>query len=230
MSGVRVDVREAALIAALRELLVDVEVCPLDVGDVECRDADNMPVAVIERKTLPDLVASVKDGRWAEQRCRLHAAGCRVVYTIEGGIPDDDDAVAWGCVINSMIRDGVPVFIGRDVNDTARLVREVSRRAGNLKAQATPHQDALCTQHTRGLKRGSAIAELGPRHVLLCALSAIPMVSAKMAGKLADALGADSISEFSRQLVGGRDAAVALLRAVPGVGPKLAARIVDAWS
>ena len=38
----------------------------LEVGDIIIKE--EKPVLVIERKTLPDLYSSIKDGRWKEQK------------------------------------------------------------------------------------------------------------------------------------------------------------------
>ena len=38
---------------------------------------------ILERKTVDDLAASIKDGRWHEQKMRLKACGLsRVIYLI----------------------------------------------------------------------------------------------------------------------------------------------------
>ena len=58
-----VDARERSLI----QLLGDVEVKTLDVGDVLCEDAS----WIMEQRTADNLARSIMDGRWQEQKHRL---------------------------------------------------------------------------------------------------------------------------------------------------------------
>jgi ERCC4-type nuclease len=68
------DNRERAVTAALRLTYAgEVEVRPLDVGDVEVR-VDGRLKVVVERKSIADLAASIKDGRLYEQKARLKAS------------------------------------------------------------------------------------------------------------------------------------------------------------
>jgi ERCC4-type nuclease len=60
----------------------------LDLGDILIQTDDEKDVMLIERKTLGDLLSSIKDGRYKEQSYRLiHSSGFppqAVVYMIEG--------------------------------------------------------------------------------------------------------------------------------------------------
>ena len=67
MGRLVVDQRERQLLG----LLPGVERATLDVGDVLCRYEDGSGW-IAERKTASDLAASLKDGRWAEQKDREH--------------------------------------------------------------------------------------------------------------------------------------------------------------
>jgi len=64
------------------------EVLPL--GDVYVKTDEEKDVLIIERKSIPDLLASIKDGRYGEQSYRLiHSSGFplhSIVYIIEGSI------------------------------------------------------------------------------------------------------------------------------------------------
>jgi crossover junction endonuclease MUS81 len=85
-----VDVREEALIRHLSSLVltpIQMETKALDIGDIVFNDGEN-PVVIIERKSLTDLLSSIRDGRYAEQSHRLiHCGGVsrhNIVYLIEG--------------------------------------------------------------------------------------------------------------------------------------------------
>lgn len=64
------------------------EVLPL--GDVYVKTDEDKDVLIIERKTINDLLSSIKDGRYEEQSYRLiHSSGFpphSVIYIIEGSI------------------------------------------------------------------------------------------------------------------------------------------------
>lgn len=60
----------------------------LPIGDILFKSDDDTTVCIIERKSLSDLLASIKDGRYEEQSFRLsHNGECslhNVIYLIEG--------------------------------------------------------------------------------------------------------------------------------------------------
>jgi ERCC4-type nuclease len=60
----------------------------LDLGDILIQTDDEKDVMLIERKTLGDLLSSIKDGRYKEQSYRLiHSSGFpphAIIYMIEG--------------------------------------------------------------------------------------------------------------------------------------------------
>jgi ERCC4-type nuclease len=65
---------------------IETQVLPL--GDILVKTDEGKDVIIVERKTLSDLLASIKDGRYEEQSHRLkHASGFpshNIVYIIEG--------------------------------------------------------------------------------------------------------------------------------------------------
>lgn len=91
-----IDVRERDLIECCRTIMTkhslsDSIVCEsLPIGDIIISNADTgEDLIIIERKTLADLAASIKDGRYAEQSFRLNGISHpnhNIVYLIEGDI------------------------------------------------------------------------------------------------------------------------------------------------
>lgn len=67
---------------------VTLEKEPLPIGDIYFKTDEGKDVLIIERKSLSDLLASIKDGRYEEQSYRLmHSSGFpphSVIYIIEG--------------------------------------------------------------------------------------------------------------------------------------------------
>ena len=93
---IKIDYREKSLISNLRRLkdtydYSNIGICVenLKIGDVVIMNDKDEEKLIIERKTLNDLAASIKDGRYAEQSYRLNGEflhNHNIVYLIEGDI------------------------------------------------------------------------------------------------------------------------------------------------
>ena len=87
---------EAKLIEKINELLplykfenVELITDVLNLGDILVKN-DDEELLLIERKTIADLLSSIKDGRYAEQSLRLYnneLPNNRIVYLVEGVVP-----------------------------------------------------------------------------------------------------------------------------------------------
>lgn len=141
-------------------------VAALDVGDFQIVEEEegevpssSSPRVIFERKTLGDMCASIKDGRYREQKARLFGSGLansrgregeedtRVVYVLEGCISYDRDlrqasvdnglnpSTLQSCVHNLMFRDGIFVVFASDIRDTAGFVRETWKRYRRVLAE-----------------------------------------------------------------------------------------------
>ena len=96
---IKIDYRERDLIELCQNLIVSPKVNSkltiitenLHVGDIVITDTDNQgeELLIIERKSLNDLAASIKDGRYSEQSFRLNqypTHNHHIVYLIEGNL------------------------------------------------------------------------------------------------------------------------------------------------
>jgi ERCC4-type nuclease len=84
-----IDEREASLFdkcPSTDKIQVTKQVLPL--GDMIVRSNEDQDILIIERKSLQDLLSSIKDGRYEEQSYRLrHSSGIpmhNIIYVIEG--------------------------------------------------------------------------------------------------------------------------------------------------
>lgn len=87
MYSIRIDHRETELIQILKNRQENkMEIVSLDHGDIHLLHKDQVEI-VIERKTFSDVLSSIHDGRWSEQK--LRAMSClsttRLFYIIELG-------------------------------------------------------------------------------------------------------------------------------------------------
>jgi len=79
------DVTEPRENAKLHKMKIE----QLHIGDIIFEDESGKPIIIFERKTLNDLAASIKDGRYSEQSFRLDKEAVHnhnIVYIIEGDI------------------------------------------------------------------------------------------------------------------------------------------------
>lgn len=158
MIQIVVDVREDAVIAKLAAILAEREASPkseklqmttkaLDIGDVSFVNTDTgKEILLFERKSLPDLLASIKDGRYEEQSHRLvHASGLpmhNIVYVIEGLLSqlrsDADRRVVFSAITSLSFFKGFSVLRTSTVQETADLLAAMAdkiqreHKKGNL--------------------------------------------------------------------------------------------------
>lgn len=144
---IKVDTREPMLAGILASRCEGTEgnirmvIEQLDVGDVQI--VSNSVIIMIERKTCHDMAASVKDGRYREQKARLMASGAakqHILYVMEG-VPSMTrlleaeepifgvkPCVLSGMMVNTMLRDGLHVVPVASTEDTAAWVWAIAQR------------------------------------------------------------------------------------------------------
>lgn len=139
--SIRVDDRESgvAVLTALRGYPeFDVQVERLAVGDYLVEER-----LLFERKTLPDLVASIKDGRLFAQGERLAKAVPRGALILEGTSSDlgatrmSREAIQGALVSLALFYD-LPLLRATDPAETARLMLFAARQARAFARGAIP--------------------------------------------------------------------------------------------
>jgi crossover junction endonuclease MUS81 len=81
-----IDMREKKIIELLKnKKKIKYEIKQLDIGDFIFEDLKNEKNnIIIERKSIQDLLSSIVDGRYKEQKMRLLASNLNIMYIIEG--------------------------------------------------------------------------------------------------------------------------------------------------
>lgn len=132
MIQLQLDTRENSLISSIRARDLDtytdkisISVQQLDIGDVIIKCEDKC--WIFERKTVNDLIASVKDGRYKEQKHRLLSSCENITYIIEG-----DDIISSrnerhrtllsSIYMYTLYRDDIKLIFTRNVEDTATFL------------------------------------------------------------------------------------------------------------
>jgi len=99
-------------------------------GDILITTDDNKPVLLIERKTIPDLLASIKDKRYEEQSHRLiHSSGYpphSIFYVIEGGFSqcrtELEKRIAYSAIVSMQMFKGFSVYRTFSLVETAEWI------------------------------------------------------------------------------------------------------------
>lgn len=241
-----IDMREARLHGLLQQRLSPedqacIRVVPLEVGDAEVRHTDPDIRIIIERKTEKDLGASLKDGRYHEQKARMMSTlrPQHCIYLVENPYKPTFGARAasacslsayQGAVIHTMFRDGIHVVITRDTSDTADWIATIFEKCRANPSKFLP-LDVPETPYIACSKIKTRRLENVDRSTCyLLQLGQLPGVSHKLAQAIASAypswrrlLAALDAARGS----GGEKAEIGLLSGIPLIGPKKAKTIVE---
>ncbi len=235
MALLQLDVRESKLAALLQEQGTPFESTPLIVGDIQVV-YHGKPLFVWERKTTADLVCSIKDSRYKEQKERLLRAYPRasIMYIVEGQWDYSAEMVK-GAVINTMLRDDIKVFMVPSVKSTACFIADVMSRinrdpdkyanasggGANVSGGASGSGDYVDALGAPSKKRDMMDAYT----FSVMTLSLIPGVSKTTAKAVVDAFGGVSALCAKETF---EPSALAALKLPSGrcLGPKLAERIL----
>jgi len=127
MLKIIIDNRENKLIDLFLHNGIDIITQNLDIGDIILSNGEN-PLIIIERKTLSDLCASIKDGRYKEQKIRLinNYQNAKKLYLIEnvGDFNLSKDTLL-SCKINSILRDNIPILESKSIQNTYQLIMKI---------------------------------------------------------------------------------------------------------
>ena len=168
----------------------DIIVEVLDLGDIIICD-DNVEKLIIERKSLSDLAASIKDGRYSEQSFRLNGIKMHnhnIVYLIEGDIHKYNNKynkikastlqVTMFCL---QYFKGFSVFKTRDVMETAEYILRITNKLQKEKTRENYYDgtntfiDKSYTDVVKRVKKKNIV----PENVGEIILSQIPGISSK---------------------------------------------------
>jgi ERCC4-type nuclease len=131
MNKLLIDAREQKI----RNLFETVQLSNISEINYECQSLDlgdfiykknNDTLLILERKTLEDLYASIKDGRHKEQKARLLANFplTKIIYIIEGEMNTikHDENILYGAILNTQFRDKITVVRTVNIMDTYKYL------------------------------------------------------------------------------------------------------------
>ena len=203
---ITVDDRESAsgLPEAVAALWTPTRVGRLAVGDVEVG-----PRVIVERKTVHDLVVSLRDGRLFRQAYALGSAAPRPLLIVEGedgfaaaGVPPDS---LRGLLLTLTIGYRIPLLrTGSTVETAVTIARIAEQEARRAARRGRPHPDRP-----------------SPERAALAILGTIPGIGDEKARRLVETFGSvRSVAQASEEE----------LTAAAGIGRRSAGRIHEALS
>lgn len=127
-----IDCREHQLLSLFNENSIDIIQKQLDIGDILITDDNEQVYCIIERKTVKDMIASVKDGRYKEQKLRLLTNFNRknILYLIEDFFSFEglNNKRIESTIIHSLFRDELKYIFSRNLKDTFYIIQCIIER------------------------------------------------------------------------------------------------------
>jgi ERCC4-type nuclease len=108
----------------------------LDIGDIIIEYQETI-LCIIERKTISDLLSSVKDGRYEEQSYRLSYSNNipqhNIIYLIEGAIPkkETEKKMVLSCIVSLNLFKGFSVFKSNTLKETVDYILHMAIKCKN---------------------------------------------------------------------------------------------------
>lgn len=164
---IKVDIRETALLQQINILTSVIPVFKtlkivsetLPIGDIIINDETSDKI-IIERKSITDLLASIKDGRYEEQSYRLNGLSHHnhnIVYLIEGDVnksnkfkPDNttEKLTAYSAMFSLNYYKGFSLFRSFSLDETAIIVCNMAYKLGKDLTKKPYYQNKLPIDET----------------------------------------------------------------------------------
>jgi ERCC4-type nuclease len=175
----------------LEQKITNISFENLLIGDY-CFKIDNEPFLIIERKTITDYAASIKDGRNREQKKRLLSQEVNKLYLVEGNLLKDNSSFRYNkvdkhtiisSIINTIIRDKINVFHTSDINETIFFIESIYRKLEKqgktfIEHKSTYSQDLINTVNVSKKKN------IDPNISFQMMMNCIPGISTKVSSRL----------------------------------------------
>lgn len=206
----------------------------LEIGDIHIKFNDI--TYIYERKTISDLIASVNDGRYKEQKKRLLANSIYNNYIIENGNVTANKQLAnqkllTSIYINSIYRDNINIFFTSNIEDTITLILLIATKIidkpdnfaikSNIENNSNQEYIDICKIKTK------KSANIDKNTCYLLQLSQIPTISKEIAKRIKDIYPSLTILIQSLNICENLEDKIKLLSKIDGVGNKKASIIIE---
>jgi ERCC4-type nuclease len=157
---IKIDVREAELLKKCETNLgmlsnfkdLKIEALQLPLGDIIISDGEK-DLVIIERKSISDLAASIKDGRYEEQSYRLKNLwhhNHNIIYLIEGDLNKYnsfkeriDKQTIYSAMVSINYYKGFSVWRSFSMDETAMIICNMAYKLGKDKSKQPFYSNSL---------------------------------------------------------------------------------------
>jgi ERCC4-type nuclease len=128
---IQIDYRERKIIEILNSKEIQHKIFTMDIGDILIGNI------LIERKTLADLVASIKDGRYHEQKARLKQYQGKVIFLIEGFLERSNSNydMILGSMVSIQFKDNFLVYQTKNLEESVEFILRVIKKYDEFNLQ-----------------------------------------------------------------------------------------------
>ena len=164
----------------------------LEIGDIHIIFNDN--IYVYERKTMNDLISSIKDGRYKEQKLRLLSDQSfnNINYIIEGSDiissnNNHNQELLTSIYYNSIYRDNINIFFTKNINDTTTFILLLATKIIKKPENFIKEKQQLSTDYIDNCKiKTKKCDNIDKDTCYLLQLSQIPGISKQIAKNIKD--------------------------------------------
>jgi len=143
----------------------------IPLGDILIETDEDKPVAIIERKSLTDLLASIKDGRYDEQShrllhsCEIHPHN--IIYLIEGQMSTlrsiMEKKIVYSAITSLQYFKGFSVYRTMSMAETAEWIIWTANKIDRELVKGKP--PAYLTKNSNTVLNATDIATMQPSYV-----------------------------------------------------------------
>ena len=148
--NIKIDARETELIKKMEYLIsnipsfkeIKMNIVSLPLGDIIINNGEEDKI-IIERKSIRDLSASIKDGRYEEQSYRLNGSEIHnhnIIYLIEGNINQTsafndriDKLTIYSAIFSILYYKGFSILRSTDMDETATILCNMTAKLCRMK-------------------------------------------------------------------------------------------------
>ena len=209
------DNRENALIEKFRDNIIKnftIKVCALKVGDIIIaldnheteEDIYKNTVLIFERKTCSDLLSSINDGRYREQKSRLisNFKKNQICYIIENDISINLNKyktfgrqIVIGALVNKCFRDNIKTLKTKSIDETCDFLNNICKKVvsnpeffqSSEETVSTTNLEESNSTNVDSYSANIKIAKkdnITPERFSVLSLTIIPGISAKIASTI----------------------------------------------
>ena len=206
----------------------------LDIGDIHIKFND--VIYIYERKTVNDLLASIKDGRYKEQKTRLLtslSSQVNINYIIEGDTITSlnhsiNQKTLTSVYLNSIYRDKINVFFTLNICETVTFLLLLSTKMIDKPENFSNNDNNNNQEYIDICKiKTKKNANIDKDTCYLLQLSQIPSISKEIAKKIKEVYPNLSILMKTLLEQETKEKQISLLSKIDGIGKKKALIIID---